>query len=81
MASLLPERQSVNGRAVLNQLFEEAYRNIGQAMAQRLTLWLETALTTLLGREPHGRRAHVRPWVEQNGECAKNKSNAGANSG
>lgn len=71
MASLLPERQSVNGRAVLNQLFEEAYRSIGQAMAQRLTLWLEAALTILLGREPHERRAHVRPWVEQNGECAK----------
>ena len=34
-------------------------------------LWLEIALTTLLGRESHERRAHVRRWVEQNGECAK----------
>ncbi len=71
MASVLPERQSVNGRAALNQMFEEAYRNIEQVIAQRLMLWLETALTTLLGREPHERRAHVRHWVEQNGECAK----------
>lgn len=71
MASVLPERQSVNGRAVLNQMFEEAYRSIEQAIAQRLMLWLEAALTTLLGREPHERRAHVRYWVEQHGECAK----------
>lgn len=71
MASVLPERRSVNGRATLNQIFDEAYRGIEHVMAQRLMLWLETTLTTLLGREPHERRAHVRPWVEQNGECAK----------
>lgn len=71
MASLLPERRSVNGRAALNRIFDEAYRGIEQVMAQRLMLWLETALTTLLGREPYERRAHVRPWVEQGGECAK----------
>ena len=71
MASVLPERQSVNGRAALNQMFEEAYRSIEQVIAQRFMLWLETALTTLLGREPHERRADVRHWVEQDGECAK----------
>jgi transposase-like protein len=52
-------------------MFEEAYRSIEQVIAQRLMLWLETALTTLLGRESHERRAHVRYWVEQNGACAK----------
>jgi transposase-like protein len=51
-------------------MFEEAYRSIEQVIAHRLMLWLEAALTTLLGREPHERRAHVRHWVEQNGRCA-----------
>lgn len=71
MASVIPERRSVNGRAVLDQMFEDAYRSIEQVIAQRLMLWLEAALTTLLSREPHERRMHVRHWVEQHGECAK----------
>lgn len=71
MASVLPERRSVNGQTALHQMFEEAYRSIEQTIAHRLMLWLETALTTLLGRESHERRVHVRHWVEQNGECAK----------
>lgn len=71
MASVLPERRSVNGRAALDQMLEDAYRSIEQVITERLMLWLEVALTTLLGRQSHERRAHVRHWVEQNGECAK----------
>lgn len=71
MASVLPERQSVNGRTALDQMFEEAYRSIEQVLAQRLMLWWEAALTTLLGREPHERRVHVRHGVEQDGKCAQ----------
>lgn len=74
MASVLPERRTVNGRATLERLIDEGYRALEQAMTQRLMLWLEAAVTVLLGRDPYVRRAQVRHWVEQSGQCAKCRS-------
>jgi transposase-like protein len=55
-------------------MIDEGYRALEQAIMQRLNLWLQMAVTVLLGREPYERRQLVRHWVEQEGCCVRCKS-------
>lgn len=71
MTSLLADRRSVNGRGAVERMIDESYRALEQAIAQRLTLWLQMAVTILLGRERYERRQRVRHWVEQEGCCVR----------
>lgn len=74
MGSLLPDRRTVNGRRALEHIIEESYAALEQMIAYRITLWLEAAVTQLLGREPYVRRQRVPYWVEQKGCCANCKT-------
>lgn len=74
MGSLLPDRRSVNGRSALEHIIEEGYAVLEQMIACRITIWLEAAVTQLLGREPYVRRKWVPYWVEQEGGCVNCKT-------
>ena len=71
MPSLLPERRSVNSRALLLQEVSETQAFLDHLMSQRLTLRLNQAVDHLLGRSRYERRAGVPyPW-EQVGACQR----------
>jgi transposase-like protein len=74
MTSIVADRGSVNGRAAVEHMIDEAQRALEQVMAQRLNQWLQRAVTMLLGRERYERRQHIRHWIEQQGRCARCKS-------
>jgi len=71
MPSLLPERRSVNGRALLLQEVCETQAFLDQLMSQRLTLRLQQAVDQLLGRSHYERRASVPYHWEQVGACQR----------
>ena len=77
MGSLLLDRRTVNGRRTLEHIIEESYAALEQMIAYRITLWLEAAVTQLLGREPYVRRQRVPYWVEQKG-CRTGQNRKGA---
>jgi len=71
MPSLLPERRSVNGRALLLQEVSETQAFLDHLMSQRLTLRLNQAVDQLLGRARYERRARVPYDWEQVGACQR----------
>lgn len=71
MASLLPERRSVNGRALLLHEVSETQAFLDHLMSQRLTLRLNQAVDHLLGRSRYERRANVPYHWEQIGACQR----------
>lgn len=74
MGSLLPDRRTVNGRRALEHIIEEGYTALEQMIAYRIAIWLEAAVTQLLGREPYVRRKRVPYWIEQEGRCVNCKT-------
>ena len=71
MPSLLPERRSVNGRALLLHEVSEAQAFLDHLMSQRLTSRLHQAVDRLLGRWRYERRASVPDHWEQVGACQR----------
>ena len=71
MPSLLPERRSVNGRALLLQEVSETQAFLDHLMSQRLTLRLNQAVDQLLGRARYERRARVPYDWEPVGACQR----------
>ena len=71
MSSLLPDRRSVNGRALLMQEVSETQAFLDHLMSQRLTLRLNQAVDQLLGRSRYARRAGVPYDWEQVGACQR----------
>ena len=71
MPSLLPERRSVNGGAMLHAAIAETHAYLGRLMSQRLNARLSTAVDYLLGRQRYDRRAAVPSAWEQTGRCRR----------
>lgn len=68
---LLPERRSVNGRALFLQEVSDTQAFLDQHMSQRLTLRLHQAVDDLLGRGRYVRRGRLPAAVELVGACQR----------
>jgi transposase-like protein len=71
MGSVIKERREVNGAQQLEQIIAEQVVGLQEAIATRLMVFLAEAVTYLLGRTAHARRATVPSWLEQSGVCAR----------
>jgi hypothetical protein len=71
MPSLLPERRSVNGGAMLRETVAETHAYLERLMSQRLNLRLSAAVDHLLGRGRYERRGTLPSDCQQSGRCLR----------
>lgn len=74
MGSVRNGRRQVNGKAMLAEAMAAGQAALVEAVSQRLHELLLAAVTQLLGRESHVRRARVALGLEQSGQCHRCKS-------
>lgn len=71
MGSVVGERRSVNGGAMVAGIIAEEVAGLRAAIEGRLNAGLVAAVEQVVGRKPDERRAEVASWEEQAGACAK----------
>jgi hypothetical protein len=71
MRSIPLTNRSVNGCEALNQAMEQGIRALHQTIGQYIMLWLDQAVTYLLGRELYVRRQNIHRWLEVNARCCR----------
>ena len=71
MTSIPLHQRTVNGNRVLEQVLEKGMVALQRTMCQYITMWLDEAVTCLLGRALYVRRCRISRWLEQNACCPR----------